>query len=57
MEIVHSGSLPKCRPNHGTVLQRLVQDIEPLKVLPGLLQHVVHDHERRIGTLEKRAST
>jgi len=40
--------------HHGNVLQQIVRDVEPLKVLPGLLQRVVHDHERRITALEKR---
>jgi hypothetical protein len=41
--------------HHGNMLQQLVRDVEPLKVLPNLLHHVIHDHELRITALERRA--
>ena len=47
--------------HHGTILEqhsrqldRIVKDIEPLKVLPELLRTVIQDHERRITALERR---
>jgi uncharacterized protein YoxC len=40
--------------DHSRLLNQLVQDIEPLKVLPDFLRAVIHDHERRITALEKR---
>jgi polyhydroxyalkanoate synthesis regulator phasin len=42
---------------HGGVLQQMARDIEPLKAIPDLLKHVVHDHERRITALERRAGS
>ena len=47
--------IAEVQTHHGKVLQQISEDIEPLKVLPGLLQHVVRDHERRISALELRA--
>ena len=40
--------------HHGTVLDQLVKEVAPLKILPDLLQTVIQDHERRIAALEKR---
>jgi hypothetical protein len=37
------------------MLDQLVKDIEPLKVLPGLFEQVAQDHERRITALEKHS--
>ena len=41
--------------HHGTVLNQLVKDVEPLKPLPDLLRAVIQDHERRIAALENRS--
>ena len=41
--------------HHGTVLNQLVKDVEPLKPLPDLLRVVIQDHERRIAALENRS--
>jgi archaellum component FlaC len=42
--------------HHGTVLDKLAKDIEPLKVLPDLLRTVVENHERRITALERQGT-
>ena len=47
--------IAEVQAHHGSVLQKVVDDIEPLKVLPDLLTRVVQDHERRLASLEKRA--
>ena len=39
---------------HSQLLNQIVKDIEPLKVLPDLVRPLVQDHERRIAALEKR---
>jgi hypothetical protein len=39
--------------HHGHLLEQLVKEIEPLKVLPDLFKQVAQDHERRITALEK----
>jgi chromosome segregation ATPase len=41
--------------HHGRVLEQIVRDLEPLKVLPDLFKQVAQDHERRITTLERNA--
>jgi hypothetical protein len=38
------------------MLDKLVKDVEPLKILPDLLRTVVENHERRITVLEQRGS-
>jgi len=50
----HIKLIAEVQVQHGGVLQQIVQDIEPLKAVPELLRHVVHDHERRIAALEGR---
>jgi chromosome segregation ATPase len=47
--------IAEVQSHHGDQLDQLVKDIEPLKVLPDMLKHVVEDHERRITALEKAA--
>jgi len=53
--------IAEVQSHHGTVLEQhsqllnqIVKDIEPLKVLPDLVRPLVQDHERRIAALEKR---
>ena len=53
--------IAEVQSHHGTILEQhsrllnqLVQDIEPLKVLPDFLRAVIHDPEHRITALEKR---
>ena len=53
--------LAEVQSHHGTVLEQhsrmldqIVSDITPLKVLPDLLRTVIKDHERRITALAKR---
>jgi hypothetical protein len=48
---VHHGSV---LAEHGVVMKRLEEAIEPLKVLPVAVQSVITDHERRITALERR---
>jgi hypothetical protein len=48
----HGGVLEQ----HSRLLNQLVKDVEPLKVLPELLRTVTHDHERRITALERRGT-
>jgi archaellum component FlaC len=47
----HHGSLLE---QHSRLLDQLVSDVQPLKVLPDLLRTVIQDHERRIAALEKQ---
>jgi archaellum component FlaC len=46
----HHGSVLE---QHSRLLDQLVSDVQPLKVLPDLLRTVIQDHERRITALEK----
>jgi archaellum component FlaC len=53
--------IAEVQSHHGTVLEQhsqllnqIVKDIEPLKVLPDLVRPLVQDHERRIAALENR---
>ena len=46
----HHGTLLE---QHSRLLNQIVKDVEPLKVLPDFLRTVVQDHERRITALEK----
>jgi chromosome segregation ATPase len=45
--------IAEVQSHHGRMLEQLVKDMEPLKVLPDLFKHVVQDHERRITALEQ----
>jgi chromosome segregation ATPase len=45
--------IAEVQAHHGTVLQTLVDAVEPLKVLPDLFRQVAQDHERRITALEE----
>ena len=45
--------IAEVQAHQGHVLQQIVQDIEPLKILPALFTKVVQDHERRITALER----
>jgi len=47
----HHGSVLE---QHSRLLDQLVSDVQPLKVLPDLLRTVIQDHERRIAALEKQ---
>jgi hypothetical protein len=38
---------------HSRLLDQLVSDVQPLKMLPDLLRTVIQDHERRLTALEK----
>ena len=51
------GLVAEVQAHHGRVLEQLVRDIEPLKVLPDLFTHVVQDHERRITALEEGSAS
>ena len=46
--------IAEVQSHQGTVLEQLVKDVEPLKILLDLLRTVIQDHERRITALEKR---
>jgi archaellum component FlaC len=46
--------IAEVQSHHGTVLEQLVKDIEPLKVMPDLLRTVIQNHEQRITALETR---
>ena len=45
--------IAEVQTHHGRLLDQVVRDIEPLKVLPDLFKQVVQDHERRITALER----
>ena len=39
---------------HSRLLEQLISDVQPLKVLPDFLRTVVQEHERRIKALDER---
>jgi len=39
--------------HHGRLLNQIVNDLEPLKVLPDFVKRVATEHELRIAALEK----
>ena len=47
----HHGSVLE---QHSRLLDQLVSDVQPLKVLPDLLRTIIQDHERRITALAKQ---
>jgi archaellum component FlaC len=46
--------IAEVQSHHGTVLEQLLKDVEPLKVVPDLLRTVIQNHEQRITALETR---
>src|SRR5262245_17978194 len=50
---VHHGEV---LAEHGAALQRIEKALEPLKVLPTVIQNVLPHHERRITALEAASS-
>ena len=40
---------------HGELLQQLLEDVEPLKVLKDVCETAVRDHEQRITAIEQGA--